>query len=225
MYIPDMGFSLSWSFYNEADQRYEGYPENAAAISSVLEDMSVIFSIAARHELFFPESIRNDTGEQIALEAGTQAAVIEQIRKMMEQGEITYEIEQIRGYGLIELPGGEKVRTDNLIGIGPVRLFERQINIYTTKNIWVPINIDKTYQFNWQVELARLNGIRLEKCLEEIHQALGTMVSPQPGEVDQDNPVWQAGFRLFVNPEILVREYESSPPPGLQNLGEFLFKN
>ena len=118
----------------------------------------------------------------------------------------------------------EKARVENLIGIGPVRLFERQISIYTDKSIWVPLNIDKTYQFNWQVEMARLNAPRFEKCLAEIHQSLGTKVSPQADEIDKDNPVWQIGFRVFINPEILVREYASSPPPGLFSLDEFLYK-
>lgn len=222
MNVPYMGFSLSWNFYT-TDNRYAGYPEDRAAIDGVLDDLAKIFSICARHELFFPVSITNDEEETVLFENDDAGKILEQIRLMLEKNVITYEIVQINGYGLVYLPGGEKARQENLIGIGSIRLFERQISLFTLKSIWVPVLFDDSYQFNWQVELATLNAPRLQQCLEEIHQALGTEVSPAPGETNRENPVWQAGFRLYVNPEILIREFESSPPAGLAGPEPFLY--
>lgn len=223
MNAPYMGFTLSWNFYT-TDNPYAGYPDDRTAIDGVLEDLAKILSICARHELFFPTSILNDENEPVLFKSDDINKILQQIKQMLESNAITYEITQISGYGIVHLPGGEKARQDDLIGIGSARLFERQVNIFTSKSVWVPVCFDDSYNFDWQVELAGLNGSRLEQCLKDIHEALGTMVSPAPGETDKENPVWQAGFKLYVNPEILIREFESSPPPGLTALGTFLYK-
>jgi hypothetical protein len=220
--LPDTGFSLSWKFYAPGPQ-YENYPDDSAVTEGVLTDLSKVFSICARHELFYPVSILDNDAEPLALTGSSLDAIIEQIRQLLESGAITYEIIQINGYGYVHLTGGEKARQDNLIGIGSIRMFERQLSIFTTKSVWVPISIDKTYNFDWQVALALSNAGRLEQCLKDIHTALGIQVSPEPGETDRGNPIWQAGFRLYINPEILLREYALSPPPGLAHPGPFLY--
>jgi hypothetical protein len=74
------------------------------------------------------------------------------------------------------------------------------------------LSIDTTYRFDWQIELARLNSKRLESCLKAIYDILKINVYPGPKEMDKEYPIWQSGFRLFVNPEILKREYAENKP-------------
>lgn len=220
--LPDTGFSLSWNFH-EPGARYQNYPDDPAVLESVLADLANVFTIGARHELFYPVTILDNDTEPIAFTGTRVDEIIDHIRQLLQNGTITYEIIQISGYGYVQLPGGEKARQDDLIGLDSIRLFERQLGIFTTKSVWVPISIDKTYNFDWQVELAQLNAHRLEKCLEDMYTALGMQVLPAPDETDKEHPIWQAGFKLYLNPEILLDEYASSPPPGLTDPGPFLY--
>ena len=221
--LSDTGFSSSW-YFRVPDARDDDPSHEVDFRESVLGDLATVFSICARYDLFHPTSVWNDDCEPLAFVDSSSDGVIQQLRRWLQSGTLGCEIVQINGYGHVELPEGGRARQDGLIGIGGVRLFQRQIVIFTRKSVWVPIRIDKTYEFEWQVELARSNAKRLERCLRDVRAALGAEVSPAPDEVDGSEPIWQVGFELYVNPEILLREYASSPPPGLADPGPFLYK-
>lgn len=221
--FPYMGFSLSWCFYSESDNSYENYLQDKQVNENILNDLFNILTTCSKYELFFATHITKDDGIEAAFKSENTNDIINEIRAMLLSGEITYEIEKIRGYGYVAISEEEKIKCEDLVYLDSIRLFERTISLSTSKSIWVPISIDKTYEFKWQIELAERNGPRLTNCLQEIYEKLNISVSPQINELTNDFPVWQFGFKLYLNPEILKRELHSQTLTEEPGLDKFLY--
>ncbi|WP_434418285.1 hypothetical protein [Nannocystis pusilla] len=211
---PDSFFSLSWRFAPE--------PERPAQASrGLLDDVLALLAITARHELLIPTHV-HDSGRRIALEGDSVEAFVERLAALMDAGEVGPYIDEIGGYGLVARPDGARVRQDDLIALQDLRLGEREFSVVTRKSLWTPIALDRSFGFEWQFELADLNGPRLERCLQEIDAALDLAAEPAAHELDREQPIWICGFKLYTSPEILRREFAADPPPGLSSIDRFV---
>ncbi len=200
--VYSFGFGLNWNFHQEE------HPST----TRILKDLEIVLSICQKHELlnstyYLDDDVQKHFFEEISLEA-----IIKDLYEKVEGQELAGEIVRIGGDGWIYLDSGEKVRQTDLLTIDSIRLFQRSITVQTRINCWTPLAMDDAYDFHWQVDLSLLNESRLERCLREIKQSLGGKVEPEEDEIDRDQPVWQKGFRLYWDPEILQREYAWKPP-------------
>lgn len=211
---PDSFFALSWRFAPDP-----GRP--AQTSRGLLDDVLAILAITARHELLFPTHV-HDGARRIALEVDSVAAFVERLAALIDAGEVGPYLDEIGGHGLVARPDGARVRQDGLISLQDLRLGEREFSVVTRKSLWTPIALDRSFGFEWQVELADLNGPRLEQCLREIDVALDLAVEPAAHELDREQPIWIRGFKLFTSPEILRREFACEPPPGLASIDRFI---
>lgn len=68
------------------------------------------------------------------------------------------------------------------------------LDVVNNSDLWSPMDLDD----NYQIDIAVLNGLRLEKCLKEI-KALGnySYISPDEGEFGEDR-LAQYGFRVIT---------------------------
>lgn len=221
--FPYVGFRISWFFYDD-DKRYEGYLENQIATNNIYIDIHQIISITSKYELLIPTYIVNDKREKIHFESSDPNLLIDEIRSLVNRGQLSHEIEEIGGYGIVYLANGEKVKQQNLITLDSIRFFERRMAISTIKNVWVPLSVKDMVNIEWQIELATLNASRLEECLREIYQQLGISVEPCPDEIDRDETIWMKDFKLYVDPSILRYEYENHPPEESFDINDFLIE-
>ncbi|PCC73425.1 hypothetical protein SAMN02745121_02846 [Nannocystis exedens] len=211
---PDSFFSVGW--------RFEPDPARPAqAPPPLLGDLRAILAITARHELLIPSQVQ-DRGRRIALQADSAEEFIDRLSALLETGELGPYLDEIAGHGRVERPDGTRVRQDGLIFLQDLRLHERTYSVGTRKSLWTPIALDRSFGFEWQVELADRNGPRLERCLREIDAALGLAVDPPAHELDREQPMWIHGFKLFTSPQILRSEFAADPPPGLASIERFI---
>lgn len=210
----DCFFSLGWRF--EPDPIRPARPP-----PPLLGDLLTILAITTRHELLIPTHVQ-DGGRRIALAADSAEEFIDRLAVLLETGELGPYLDTIAGHGLVERPDGARVRQDDLIVLQDLRLSERIYSVVTRKSLWTPIVIDRSYGFEWQVELADRNGPRLERCLREIDAALGLAVDPPPHVLDREYPIWVRDFRLYTSTEILRHEFATNPPPGLASIDRFI---
>jgi len=68
------------------------------------------------------------------------------------------------------------------------------LDIINNSDLWIPMDLDD----NYQIDIAVLNGLRLEKCLKDI-KALGnySYISPDEGEFGEGR-LAQYGFRVIT---------------------------
>lgn len=213
--FPSFGFTVSWNFrkHEEAD----GF-----SLDRILDDVEVVLAICRKHDLLYPTHYLESGPQPIPLDDGDPRVVTDFLRHEIRSKDLRGEITSIGGYGTVHIGAGRTARQDDLLTIDSIRLFEYNFTLETRVNCWTPLFMDKDYMFHWQVELAQLNATRLERCLREVHDSLDYEVVPDVDELDSDNPVWQKGFRLYWNPQILRREYRDAPPPGPFDLEEYL---
>lgn len=207
---PYSGFFLSWHFYDKKYKNWETL-SNPLLEQKVLLDIKTILTICIKYELLFPTYILIES-EKVFFKSLDLDSVVEEIIDKFNKKVVKIEILKIGGYGYVYLPNGEKGIQEDLIEFADIRFFDRSMSIVTSKSLWVPISIDTDYTFSWQIEIAELNSVRLEKCLEEIQDSLKVDVEPSKGEVNQDYPIWRKGFKMFVSSSLLMREYRDSPP-------------
>lgn len=210
--IYPFGFGLNWNFYQE---------EDATAIQ-VLKDLKTILSICQKHDLLVPRYYLDGESNRHSVDNTSYELLLEDLLNRVNKNEITGEIARIGGEGWVFLSSGKKEKQTDLITIDSIRLFERNITIQTRINCWTPLAMDDDYNFHWQVELSLANEDRLERCLREIQQSLGAEVEPSEDEIDNEQPVWQKGFRLYWNPEVLQREFTLSQPKEKISLEKYL---
>ncbi|WP_437515599.1 hypothetical protein [Sorangium sp. So ce1099] len=222
--FPYMGFTLSWYFGGAGDHKDSSHLQSGEADAQRLKDIRGVLTVCRKHELLFPEFLIVDGGERIELRGSAVDQVVEQIGQLIASKEISHEIDRIGGHGYVYLPDGESIGQDNLVTIDSIRFSERLLCVRTSVSVWVPIAIDDTYSFAKQVDLARRNGPRLESCLKEISDELHLPATPDVQEVDREYPIWQAGFKLFANPEILEREFRSASASEMEEIRPFFFR-
>jgi hypothetical protein len=214
-----MPFSRSWQFFNPDDASYS--LDNIS--ETIFSDLTTLFEIAAKHQLFYPTCI-DDNSDKIELGQASISETVAQIRNLINSGSLRGEIDRIGGNGMVVLPDGTTITQPDLITIDSFRLFERSFSIRLGYNCWTPLTID--YQsddvFSWQIELAKQNNHRLESFLKELYETLGILVSPDTDELDKEETFWQHGFKLYVDPELLQREYASIKDKDLNNIDEFI---
>ncbi|MDC0669548.1 hypothetical protein [Nannocystis radixulma] len=211
---PDSFFSLGWRFEPDPDRPAQPSPPSLA-------DLLAILKITMQHELLIPTHVE-DRGRRISLPADSAEAFIDGLAALLHAGELGPYLDDIAGHGLVERPDGTRVRQDNLIFLQDLRLSERIYSVVTRKSLWTPIALDRSFGFEWQVELADRNGPRLERCLRDIHAALGLAVEPAPHELDREQPIWIRDFKLYTSTEILRHEFATNPPPGLASIDRFI---
>ncbi len=206
---PYSGYTISWNFYT-MDSMYEDFFSTKEVNENVYNDLFEVLKILHDEKLFFPTKIILDKG---SLELNTENLdeVIRKIRTVVESKMITAEIDQIQGKSILYNNGEEEI-IDDLLTIDEFRFFERKFSICTSKSVWIPISIDLTYSYQWQTKLYESNAYRLEKALKKIYQSLGLKVEPSPEELSKESPIWQLGFRLFPNLEILEDEFRRRKP-------------
>lgn len=201
--FPYCGFWLSWHF----SSHNHNYSSHSIIPEQVYEDIYNILTISSKYKLLIPTYIYNN-GEKIYFQSTSIEDIIDEIKMILKSNMITSEIDTIGGYGTVYTSETEFEYQEDLILLEAIRFFERNMYIQTSKSVWVPINFDENYNFEWQLKIAELNAHRLENCLSEISEILNTDVYPSKDELDKDSPIWQKGFKLFVNPEIIIRQQE-----------------
>ncbi|WAS90568.1 hypothetical protein [Nannocystis punicea] len=211
---PDSFSSPGWRFAADPARPTEPPPP-------LFGDLLAILAITTRHELLIPSHVQ-DRGRRIALEVDSAEEVIARLSALLHAGELGPHLDEIAGHGLVERPDGTRVRQDGLLSLQDLRLHDRAYSLVTRKSLWTPIALDRSFGFEWQVELADLNGPRLERCLRDIDAALGLAVEPPRHELDREHSLWIHDFKLFTNPEILRREFAANPPPGLASIDRFI---
>lgn len=198
--FPYSGYNIGWRFEHP---NYFSYPLEklkSREKEKLFEDLRIILTTTISYQLLIPEKI-----DGIKIEYSSIEDLITQIETIKTKQNDFY-IDRIEGYGIVNLPSGEKVKQRNLLVLDDLRLREKIYHICTYKSIWIPISIDESYDFKWQPELADLNSERLTDCLTEIYEKLSLPVEPSIGEIEKESPIWIKNFKLFVNPEILERE-------------------
>lgn len=220
---PYMGFGVYWHFFDKNPDRYEEYNQNRLVDKQALIDLSNLLSILAQHRLLFPTHILDGQPlTKIEIQGDTVQNSINNIVDIVAKNKIEAEIFQIAGYGYVLDEQNEFVLQEDLIVVDSFRFFQRTFSLSTNKSVWVPISLDDTYQFNWQIQLTRNNCPRLEASLREIKAALEIEMYPAEDEIDRDNPIWIKGYKPYINPSILLREYQKNPPSEPFDLQEFL---
>ena len=137
--------------------------------------------------------------------------VIDEIKTVAKSKMITGEIERIEGKSIMYNDGKEEIVND-LLTIDSFRFFERKFSICTSKSVWIPISIDIEYSYQWQIKLYESNAHRLVNVLKKIYHSLDLKVDPSPEELNKESPIWQLGFRLYPNLEILKDELRRRKP-------------
>lgn len=203
------GFSLSWTFYDESHAD-ESMPNQDAVTKHILTDVETVLTILHKHELLFPKYVLID--KKVEVIAESVGDFVSQLRSIIDTQREFLAIDRITGSGFVYLNNTEKLLVEDVVSFEDIRFTERKFDISTTKSLWVPININTHYDFEWQIEIANLNNPRLEYALTEIHQSLPLTVEPAPDEIERSAPIWMKGFKLYLNPEILKREYQQNPP-------------
>lgn len=211
MEYPYAGFFLKWCFYEDS-LRYKNYQNNRRVDDQVFMDIIDVPNITSKHNLLQPTYLYNK-GEKVTFKSDNIKEIVTEIEYMISNGRLSFEIERIGGTGVIYTSPSTFVNREDILLLESFRFFERQICLSTSKSLWVPINLDINYKFEWQIEIAALNAPRLEVCLNEIFEKLKINVEPTPHELRKEYPIWQKGFKLFINPEIVKREYQEKPHP------------
>jgi hypothetical protein len=217
--FPDSGYHNTWYFYDDAP---EGYPtiqdlqKGAPIPDTVFEDIERVLAITIRHELLTPTYIRLD--EIIEITCGNLPDFMTALKNVLADKN-ALSIFSIGGYGKVMLPDGEPGIQEDLITIEDVLFFDRDLNISTAKSVWVPISIDNTHQFQWQLPLAQLNAGRLQNALKEIKQTL-KISDANPDETDPDNPFVIQDYKLYLHPDIIRHKKDLDIPD--VDLSEFL---
>jgi len=206
---PYSGNIVSWNFYN-MDSMYEDYFFTGEVYGNVYNDLFEVLKILKDEKLFYPTKILLDKGS-LELDTENLYEVIRKIRKMVESKMITGEIQRIQGKSILYNNGEEEI-VDDLLTIDSFRFFERKFSICTSKSVWIPISIDLEYSYRWQTKLYESNAYRLEKILKKIYDSLDLKVDPSPEELNKESPIWQHGFRLYPNIEILKDELKRRKP-------------
>lgn len=219
--FPYAGFWVSWHFQDVKAVEYEQYLSNKVVMSGVYVDLEYLLRVLFKYELLIPTYVITDPYQKIHIEGATFEKTIETLKELISLQKLTFEI-SVGGYGIVYDDKNQALIQENLILVNNFRFFQRGFNISTTKSLWVPISLDDTYQFNWQIQLARNNCPRLEASLREIKAALEIEMYPAEDEIDRDNPIWIKGYKPYINPSILLREYQKNPPLEPFDLQEFL---
>lgn len=220
--LPYIGFTISWSFYDRNDRRYQNYEFNRKPPENIVSDIESILLICQKFELLFPTYYSDRPGNKIYFETDNIVQIIDTLKKKIANNEIEAEISRIGGYGYVYKKDNEKAIQQDLISIDDIRFFERSFRICTRRGCWIPIAIDETYQFNWQITLAKLNSVKLETCLQSIQERLSICVSPGANEIEKEKPIWQKGFKLYATPSLLQREFTNNPPDEPFDLESYL---
>ncbi|PSL43130.1 hypothetical protein CLV51_109124 [Chitinophaga niastensis] len=200
--FPDSGFHNTWYFYEDIPAGYptiQALQKGAPIPDAVFEDIRHVLAITIQHELLIPTYIRLD--DVIEIENDSLDTFMAGLKKVLADKQVL-SIFSIGGYGKVLLPDDEPGWQQDLITLEDVLFFDRDLNISTAKSVWVPISIDDSHQFQWQLPLAKLNAGRLELALQEIKQALKISDAP-PDEPDPDSPFVIKDFKLFLRPEII----------------------
>jgi len=216
---PYSGYTISWLFY-DLTTIYEDYFFTKKTNQNVYNDLLEILKILKDEKLFFPTKIFLDNG---VLEFNTECLdeVISKIKKLVEAKKIIAEISRIQGKSIVYNNGKEEI-IDNLLTIDSIRFFERQFSISTSKSIWIPISIDVEHSYEWQIKLYKSNAPRLERALKKLYSSLDLKVDPSPSELNKECPIWQLGFKLYPDIEILKDEYNSKKPNDHFSIEEYI---
>ena len=221
--FPYAGFFLSWTFQGNGGGLYDDYSTTTGLVDQqVFDDITMTLKILNKYELLNPQYILDEKRNKRYFQSSDIDLIVNEIKQMVDDQLLLGEVGRIGGVGVVDLANGERVIQEDLVLLESIRFFERLITVATGKSIWIPISIDTTYDFDWQIELAKLNAPRLEKCLRELYSKLQLDVSPSPNEIDKDEAIWMKNFKLYVNPSILKREYELNPPEEPFDINEFL---
>ncbi len=208
--FPYAGFGLSWHFHGN-DYDANKYDKDLIMPSMVYEDIYKVLTITSELGLLFPTYIDDSKTGKIYFKSNKISDIILELREIINTYNITYQIDTIGGYGIVYTNEKEFEYQEDLILLKDIRFFERLLCIYTYKSVWVCLNFDQNYHFEWQLDLARLNGFRLESCLRKIYDTLKIDVTPAPDELDRDEQIWQKGFKLYVNPTLISHKEEEYP--------------
>jgi hypothetical protein len=203
--LPYMGFYLSWFFLDRANTGYKESIKQQNFSSEMRTDLLCILNVLEKYELLFVDSFRDEKGDVCAVT--DKFDLIKSIETRIENGEMNFEIMNIDGNGMVYFPDNVKKLTRNLISID-FRLSEKNFSIDTSKSIWSPLSIDQTYEYSWQIELARLNNWRLENCLKEIHKITATTMEPAPDELDREEQLFLFNYKVYLPRTFLIEEWE-----------------
>lgn len=222
--FPYMGFEISWYFHDSEAVDYQQYIIDHIANKKVYVDLEQLLLILSKHQLLFPTYVIENPSRRIEIQGKTIQQSISNLKELILQKEMSVEILRIGGYGLVIDDNKEMVLQNDLIVVDSFRFFERAFCISTNTSIWLPIRFEYQNDYDWQINLAKNNSVRLENCLKEIKAVLAINVTPAEDELDRENPIWQKGFKLYVNPDILLREYRNNPPSSAFDIQEFLIE-
>lgn len=217
--FPDSGYHNTWYFYEDAPQGYptiQALQKGAPIPNTVFEDLERVLAITIRHELLTPTYIRLD--DIIEIPGDNLPDFMANLKNVLAEKR-PLSIFSVGGYGKVMLPDGEAGIQTDLITIEDVLFFDRDLNVSTAKSIWVPISIDHTHQFQWQLPLAQLNAGRLQNALKEIKQTL-KISDANPDETDPDNPFVIKDYKLYLHPDIIRHKKDFDIPD--VDLSEFI---
>jgi hypothetical protein len=206
MAFPYCGFSTEWTFYDES-MFAQQQPSNRKILNQVFKDIKNLLNLLFKYQLLFPTHLQfGSPAQRLNLKSSRAENILAEIKKWIQIGVLTdAEYVGIEGYGYVDLPDGTQGKQEHLIYVHIYSFRQRNFIIGTSKSLWVPLSIDASYQFAWQGGIADLNAERLQKCLETVHRQLNINVEPDATELDRDQSIWQKGFQLYLNPEILER--------------------
>jgi hypothetical protein len=197
------GFHRVWQFVYE----------NSVDDEVFLGGLRLALDILRRRELLIPTYM---TGQRMYDFVGLETeAVIDAIRSVLLSGKDDV-IVTLGGYGMVYHPEGGHTLVRDLVSIYTIILSAREFSFSTECHVWVPLSVDQTNEYSWQIDEAELNASRLEMALAEFRDAFGLDGSPKDSDEDRDEPIWIKGLKLYVSPGLLLRELKRNPPS--QNL-------
>lgn len=210
--FPYAGYTVNWVFKDADDHLYKDYEVMGVPNEQIFEDMRIVLMNCMDTRLLFPTHLMSPVKYELSSPSTDLDQIMDEIQLLIKTRKIVGKID-ICGYGLVEMPGASPAVQEGLILIKDFNFSERSFLISTDKSIWIPIAIDTSYHYVWQIELAEMNAPRLEKCLLNIHNKTDISVYPGPNDIARAAPMWQRGFKLYPSREVLERSYNEDPPP------------
>jgi hypothetical protein len=183
--------------------RFEGLPYDN--YSSIRESLRVLMENLISSKILLP----NRFGD-IPLEYSTVDELLDQIEASgyLQNGS------ELNFYGdtVIYTLNGEEV-WDNIVSVDCFSPSSQFFYVAVMSDHWLPVMMEReTYAFDWNIELYQLNYPRLPAFLEKLHEELGWKDENLLCK-DSNFATIQAGYDLFIEESVVIREYKTNPNP------------
>ncbi|MFD1605914.1 hypothetical protein ACFSJW_04860 [Flavobacterium artemisiae] len=167
-----------------------------------------ILSILFEDEILIPEFIVNEKSADIKLRSNNFEGIFEELIAASD-----YISERIYGRTII-YNNLNKMEYNRIIEI-EYRLYDGLLfSMSTYSDIWLPMVSDtESHTFNWNLENYNCNYFRLNAILQKIDRIVNWSYTTKFEKDNMPYGLLQAGYHLFLSPEVITREFHKNPNP------------